>query len=105
MKKWIVIFSALILAAPTMGADWEFSGSMRMATFWNYNNYGDFEVNGQDDNSDLIWNFQNNSRLEAKVKAEKVKGHIELGLKGTNGGDSPGLRHLEVYGRRLADGR
>jgi len=87
MKKWIAVLGALLLAAPAIGADWEFSGSMRMATFWGHNDYGDFEVQGRGDDSELIWNFQNNSRLEAKVKAEKVKGHIELGLKGTNGGD------------------
>jgi predicted porin len=87
MKKWMVIFSALILAAPAIGADWEFSGSQRMATFWNHYDFGDFTVNGENDDSGLTWDFQGNSRLEAKVKAEKVKGHIELGLKGSDGGD------------------
>lgn len=86
MKKWMIL-SALLLAAPAMGADWEFSGSQRMATFWNSYDYGDFTVNGEDDDADLTWNFQTNSRLEAKVKADKVKGHIELGLKGSDGSD------------------
>jgi len=44
MKKWIAVLGALLLAAPAIGADWEFSGSMRMATFWGHNDYGDFEV-------------------------------------------------------------
>ncbi len=87
MKKWMIVFSALLLAAPAMAADWEFSGSQRMATFWNSFDYGDFTVNGEDDDADLTWNFQTNSRLEAKVKADKVKGHIELGLKGSDGSD------------------
>jgi len=86
MKKWMIL-SALLLAAPAMGADWEFSGSQRMATFWNSYDYGDFTVNGEDSDADLTWNFQTNSRLEAKVKADKVKGHIELGLKGSDGSD------------------
>jgi len=87
MKKIMLFFSAMLLAAPAMGADWEFSGSQRMATFWNSYDYGDFTVNGEDDDAGLTWDFQTNSRLEAKVKADKVKGHIELGLKGSNGSD------------------
>jgi hypothetical protein len=87
MKKWMALISVLIFAAPATAADWAFSGSQRMATFWNHVDYGDFPVNGEDDDDALTWDFQGNSRLEAKVTADKVKGHIELGLKGTNGGD------------------
>jgi predicted porin len=87
MKKWMVLLSLLFLAAPAMGADWEFYGSQRMATFWNSFDFGDATVNGEDDDAGLTWDFQGNSRLGAKVKAGKVIGQIELGLKGTNGGD------------------
>ncbi|HWR93095.1 MAG TPA: hypothetical protein VN300_11725, partial [Desulfobacterales bacterium] len=82
MKKWMALISVLIFAAPATAADWAFSGSQRMATFWNHVDYGDFPVNGEDDDDALTWDFQGNSRLEAKVTADKVKGHIELGLKG-----------------------
>jgi hypothetical protein len=87
MKKLIAIFAVLLLAAPTFAADWAFYGSQRMATFYVADDYGDFPVNGEDDDWGLQWNFQTNSRLGAKVKADKVSGHIELGLKGTDGGD------------------
>jgi hypothetical protein len=97
MKKWMALISVLLLAAPAMGADWEFSGSQRVATFWNHYDYGDFTVNGEGDDDGLTWDFQGNSRIEAKVKAEKVKGHIELGLRGTNGGDGE-VRTRRAYG-------
>ena len=87
MKKWIVFFSALVLAAPAMAADWEFYGSQRMATFYVYDDFGDATVNGESDDWGLQWDFQTNSRLGVKVKADKVSGQIELGLKGSNGGD------------------
>ena len=87
MRKWIAIISVLIFAVPAIGADWSFYGSQRMATYWVHDDFGDFTVNTQDDDDTLQWDFQTNSRLGAKVKADKVKGHIELGLKGTNGGD------------------
>ena len=87
MKKLIAIFAVLLLAAPAFAADWAFYGSQRMATFYVADDYGDFPVNGEEDDWGLQWNFQTNSRLGAKVKADKVNGHIELGLKGTDGGD------------------
>jgi hypothetical protein len=87
MKKLIAIFAVLLLAAPAMAADWSFYGSQRVETFYVADDYGDFDVNGEDDDWGLQWNFQTNSRLGARVKADKVNGHIELGLKGTDGGD------------------
>jgi hypothetical protein len=87
MKKLIAIFVVLLLAAPAMAADWSFYGSQRMATFYVADDYGDFAVNGESDDWGLDWNFQSNSRLGARVKADKVTGHIELGLKGSDGGD------------------
>jgi hypothetical protein len=87
MKKLIAIFAVLLLAAPAMAADWSFYGSQRVATFWVSDDFGDATVAGEDDDWGLQWNFQTNSRLGARVKADKVTGHIELGLKGTDGGD------------------
>jgi hypothetical protein len=88
MKKLIAIFAVLLLAAPAMAADWSFYGSQRMATFYVADDFGDFtRADGEDDDWGLDWNFQSNSRLGAHVKADKVKGQIELGLKGSDGGD------------------
>lgn len=87
MKKLIAIFAVLLLAAPAMAADWNFYGSQRVATFYVAEDYGDFDVNSESDDWGLQWNFQTNSRLGANVKADKVKGQIELGLKGTDGSD------------------
>jgi hypothetical protein len=87
MKKWIVLFAVLSMAAPVMAADWSFYGSQRMATFYVADDFGDNRVNGESDDWGLQWDFQSNSRLGARVKADRVSGHIELGLKGTDGGD------------------
>ncbi len=87
MRPWMGVFCGLLIAMPSLSADWEFSGSQRMATFWDHTDYGKARVNGEKDDDEIIWNFQANSTLEAKVKAEKVKGHIELGLRSSDGGD------------------
>jgi len=89
MKKPIAIFAVLLLAVPAMAADWSFYGSARIATWYVDRDYGDATVNGQDDDQATQWYFQGNSRLGAKVKANKVSGQIELGLgKGGDGGDT-----------------
>ena len=88
MKKLIAIFAVLLFAAPAMAADWSFYGSQRMATFYVADDFGDFtRADGEEDDWGLVWNFQSNSRLGARVKADKVSGHIELGLKGSDGSD------------------
>jgi hypothetical protein len=88
MKKWIAVFAVLLMAGPAMAADWSFYGSQRMATFYIYDDFGDaVRADGEKDDWGLEWDFQGNSRLGVKVKADKVSGQIELGLKGSNGGD------------------
>src|SRR5512137_2142264 len=89
MKKGIAVVLVLLLAAPAVAANWSFYGSQRVATFYVDRDYGDGQVNGQDDDQATQWFFQGNSRLGAKVKADKVTGLIELGLgKGGDGGDT-----------------
>ncbi len=89
MKKLIAIFAVLLFAAPAMAADWSFYGSQRIATWYTDRDYGDGTVNGQDDDQATQWYFQGNSRLGAKVKADKVTGQIELALgAGGDGGDT-----------------
>jgi hypothetical protein len=88
MKKLIAIFAVLLLAAPAFAADWAFYGSQRMATFYVYDDFGDFErSDGETDDWGVQWDFQGNSRFGAKVKADKVSGQIELSMQGTDGGD------------------
>ena len=97
MKKLFIIFAVLFLAAPVMAADWNFYGSARMATYWDDRDFGDgLNAAGTDDeDADLIWDFQGNSRIGATVKAENVSGRFELGLKGSGAGD------VDVGTRRL----
>jgi hypothetical protein len=72
-----------------MAADWSFYGSQRIATWYTDRDYGDGTVNGQDDDQATQWYFQGNSRLGAKVKADKVTGQVELALgAGGDGGDT-----------------
>ncbi len=93
MKKLIAVLLVLLFAAPAMAAEWSFFGSQRMATFYVDRDYGDFNRQGvldgpgDDDDWGLQWNFQGNSRVGARVKADKVGGFIELALTATNGGD------------------
>jgi hypothetical protein len=68
-----------------------------MATYWDDRDFGDgTNAAGTDDeDADLIWDFQGNSRIGATVKAESVSGRFELGLKGASTGD------VDVGTRRL----
>jgi hypothetical protein len=90
MKRLISILAMLILSSPAMAADWSFSGSQRFATWYLNQDWGDSRVNGQGSDQGTQWYFQGNSRLEAKVRAEKVNGHIELALGSPNDGGGDG---------------
>ena len=96
MKKFIAIIAVLLFVAPAFAADWAFYGSARVGTWYTERTYPT-PVNGQDDDAATQWALQGNSRLGAKVKADKVSGQIELSLSGTDGGDGAvGTRR--VYG-------
>ena len=103
MKKGMVVFAMLLLAAPAMAADWSFYGSQRMATWYVDKDYGDAVVNGQDDDQATQWYFQGNSRLGAKAKADKVNGLVELRL--ANEGTSAGSGGDTNVGTRRAYGQ
>jgi hypothetical protein len=114
MKKLIAIFAVLLFAVPAMAAEWSFYGSQRVATFYVDEDYGKFEMgqtynpatgtlaggNGEKDDWGLQWQFQGNSRLGARAKADKVSGHIELALTAANGGDGGdgGVNTRRAYG-------
>ncbi|MGD8725403.1 MAG: hypothetical protein PVG00_15785, partial [Desulfobacterales bacterium] len=74
MKKIILIVAAVaLLASPALAVDWNFYGSARMATFYVSRDYGDGEgdlsgegtrFNGtQDEDDNVNWELQGNSRL------------------------------------------
>ena len=78
MKKLIAVFAVLLFVAPAFAADWSFYGSERVATWYVNQDFKDFPQDGQDNDSGTQWYLQGNSRLGAKVKADKVTGQIEL---------------------------
>jgi len=77
MKKLFIIFAVLCLAAPAMAADWNFYGSARFATFWQDYDY-DF-TGPYNDDADLQWAQQGNSRIGANVKFnDQIGGGFEM---------------------------
>ncbi|CAB1065210.1 hypothetical protein D1BOALGB6SA_10007 [Olavius sp. associated proteobacterium Delta 1] len=91
MKKLTIFIAAIALvcfSVPAMAVDWNFYGSARMATFYVSDDLGDATTTGGDDgDTEIQWDLQGNSRLGANVKAENIKGQVELGLKGNGSGD------------------
>jgi len=102
MKKLIAVFAALLLAAPALAADWSFYGSQRMATFYIYDDFGKVGEGEEDSDWGLHWDFQGNSRLGARVKADQVSGLIELALRAAGGGDG-GRRPTPLAAGAAAD--
>ena len=104
MKKLILVIAAVaLIASPAMAVDWNFYGSARMATFYNsrdFNNGTASDLDGGDgvlrDNFDeddqLTWDMQTNSRLGATVKAENISGRFEFSA--DDGANNVGLRRL-----------
>lgn len=90
MKKLFVVFAAIALigafTVPAMSADWNFYGSVRMSTFWDDFDNGDAgDAAGFDDDGDLTWDLQGNSRIGAKVTSGDVAGVVELSVDDENG--------------------
>lgn len=93
MKKIILIIAALaLIASPAMAVDWNFYGSARMGTYYNSRDYGnttdvaDLDGGGGtleddfDQDDQVQWDLQGNSRLGATVKAENISGRFEFGI-------------------------
>jgi hypothetical protein len=90
IKKCVVVLMAALLAIPALAADWSFYGSERVGTWYTERSYPrESNSYGSGDDAATQWFFQGNSRLGAKVRADKVTGQIELALgAGDDGGDT-----------------
>jgi hypothetical protein len=90
MKKLIAVLAVLMFAVPAFAADWAFYGSERIGTWYTERTYpSNTNAYGSNDDAATQMYFQGNSRLGAKVKADKVTGQIELALgTGGDGGDT-----------------
>ena len=84
MKKLLIIFAILCLAAPAMAADWNFYGNFRMATWWVDDDY-DETIDGYKEDADLQWEGGGNSRIGANVKVnDQIGGGVEIGFDGSD---------------------
>jgi hypothetical protein len=86
MKKLFVIFASIALVAAfavsATAADWSLYGNARMATFMTSQDFGDPTFNnaiGDNDDDDLQWDLQGNSRVGATVKNENISARFEYG--------------------------
>lgn len=76
MKKLLIVLAVLLLAAPTMAAEWNFYGSARFATF---STDVDMDEQGVDSDRDTLWDQQGNSRIGATVKLnDEIGGGFEM---------------------------
>ena len=87
MKKFTILIAAIALVcftAPAMAVDWNFYGNARMATFYTSDDFQDdtsaYTAAGSDGDDGVQWALQGNSRFGANVKAENIKGQIEMGI-------------------------
>jgi hypothetical protein len=65
-----------------------------VTTAWFHTDYGDTRPNGnQKDDDDLQWDFMGNSRLIARVKADKVTGYAELAVTSDEGALASSYAH------------
>ena len=89
MKKFTIFLAAIALvcfSVPAMAVDWNFYGNTRVATFWESRDFDDTTNPGgtDDEESELDWNFQANSRLGVNVRADHIRAQVEMGLSGAD---------------------
>ena len=94
MKKHILAIAALaLIASPALAVDWNLYGSSRVQTWYTSRDYGDgLNPAGTDDeDAELQWGtgngLANNSRFGARVKAENIRGRVEVQMKANSDGD------------------
>lgn len=98
MKKLIVVLAVLMFAAPAFAADWAFYGSQRIGTWYTESTTPGGNSAGDSDDAATQMYFQGNSRLGAKVKADKVTGQIELALGAGGDGADTSVSTRRAYG-------
>lgn len=98
MKKLFAVLLVLLMAAPAIAADWNFYGSARVTTFYTVRDNNTLD----NPDTDLDHRLQNNSRIGANVKADKVSGRFELALRAL-GADS-GVSGDQTVNTRLMYG-
>ena len=100
MKKLIIALAALaLIASPALAVDWNFYGSARMQTAYVSQDYGkNVDAAGNDDDSDIQWDWGGNSRFGSKVKAENVSGLMEVGIRSTTEGGDQTVNSRRLYG-------
>ena len=100
MKKLIMVIAALaLIASPALAVDWNFYGSARMQTAYVSQDFGDtVDAAGNDDDSDVSWDWGGNSRFGAKVKAENVSGLMEVGIRSTTEGGDQTVNSRRLFG-------
>ena len=91
MKKLAILIAAVALVCftvPAMAVDWNFYGNARMATFYVSE---DIDDNGpitgtknEDEDAELQWELQGNSRIGANIKAENISARFEFGVSEAN---------------------
>jgi hypothetical protein len=90
MKKLTILMAlaaVVCFSLPAMAVDWNFYGSARMQTFYRSLN----EKDVGDKSTDLEWDLNGGSRFGANVKADHIKGQVEMGLNGTRSGEGDGV--------------
>jgi hypothetical protein len=76
MKKLLIVLAVLVLAAPTMAAEWNFYGQARFGT-WSVDK--DYDVPGVGSDRETLWSQQSNSRIGATVKFnDEIGGAFEM---------------------------
>jgi hypothetical protein len=91
MKKLTILIAAVALvcfSVPAMAVDWNFYGNARIATYYVSDDYGDGRnaAGTSDDDAELQWDMQGNSRVGANIKAENLKAQFEFGVSSDSGG-------------------
>ena len=77
MKKLFIAIAIIALAAPAMAGDWNLYGSARMQSWYDV---VDKDASGLgEDDTDLTYGLQGNSRIGAKVTAGALGGLFEYG--------------------------
>jgi len=102
----LVVAIAVVFTVNASGAnnEWGLYGSVRMATFWTSQDYGDLYKSNADPSGDdvfgrsgvqnLQWNLQSNSRIGATVEGGKLEARFELGVTSEGSGGNVSSRRL-----------